>query len=433
MDTSIFFHLGSEDLAALIHGASHRVIFCAPGVHQSVAAALVNARNKLGRDAVRVILDLEDTTSRLGYGEFDAMTLLTEQGVDVRIESGLRTCVLICDQVGFTFFTPPMLVESLEERPLGINAVQLLAAQANVIAMALVPPQAAGSGSSVKSSEIPTTSKPTPQPEIGREVVTEKRLEQVKGSLEANPPQKFDIARKVNVFNAYIEYVELHLTGLQIAKHTVQLPQDLILALRDDATARRLLTTFRLVDTDSKVAKEAKLIEDRVRAVRERFMRSLGEAIGTVILRAQRESFERAVASIRLDIEKFQQRVAERLDKEIEASRKKLVEGLLPAAKKAPPKDLIAQMSAKPTAEVLRRYLDDELRRVFPTAQSLIREMKLEWISKAVTYESLNNPEFQRRVRNAFPYENWDKPFREFEAVPGSPSVQQPLFPDLVQ
>jgi len=30
----------------------------------------------------------------------------------------------------------------------------------------------------------------------------------------------------------------------------------------------------------------------------------------------------------------------------------------------------------------------------------------------------LNNPDFQKRVRDAFPYENWGKPFREFEAVP---------------
>ena len=95
-----------------------------------------------------------------------------------------------------------------------------------------------------------------------------------------------------------------------------------------------------------------------------------------------------------------------------------MVEGLLPAVKKSTPPALQAQASGKPPAEVLRRYLDDELARVFPSAQSLIGEMKLEWVPKGVTYETLSNPEFQGRVRAAFPYENWDKPFREFEAAP---------------
>ena len=44
--------------------------------------------------------------------------------------------------------------------------------------------------------------------------------------------------------------------------------------------------------------------------------------------------------------------------------------------------------------------------------------MKLETVEKGVTYATLCNPEFQERVRSAFPYENWDKPFREFDAAP---------------
>lgn len=99
------------------------------------------------------------------------------------------------------------------------------------------------------------------------------------------------------------------------------------------------------------------------------------------------------------------------------------MEGLLPAVRKSTPPALQAQVSGKPTTEVLRRYLDDELTRVFPSASSLIGEMKLELIPKGVTYEMLNNSEFQERVRAAFPYENWDKPFREFKAAPSTGST----------
>ena len=405
MNIPMFAHLSSTQVSDLLHTARDRVIYCAPGVQQSVAAAIVNARQRLGREAVRVTLDVNDSTVRMGYGEFDAVTLLTEGDVDVRLEPGLRTCVLVCDGAGFAFFTPPMLIEMQDDKHVGVNALVLMPEQVRAVVTALLPsPQ--------------TDETPAHQPELGKEALSTAHMDQVKTALDANPPQKFDLARKVNVFNAFVEFAELRLTGLHIARLTVQLPRDLVLATRDDATARRLLTTFRLVSEDSKVAKEAAQIDQKVRALRDRLTRSLGDGLGSVILRSKRQEFAKSVAGIEADIEKFREKVVEQLARELEGSRKKLVDGLLPAVKKALPEGLTSQLSGKPTADVLRRYLDDELARVFPQAATLVGEMKLEWVPKGVTYETLSNPEFHKRVREAFPYEDWDKPFSEFEAAP---------------
>jgi predicted DNA-binding protein (UPF0278 family) len=402
-----FLHLGSEQISELVHGARERVIYCAPGLQQSVAAAIINARNKIGRDAVRVILDVDDGTSRMGYGEFDAVTLLAEGDVDVRVEPGLRTCVVVCDDTGYAFFTPPMLVEVQDDEHVGANALALVPEQLSAVVNSLLPP------THVDQAD-------EPEVELGNEQLSDQRMEQVKAALDANPPQRFDLARKVNVFNAFIEFVELKLTGLHIARHTVRLPPELVLALKDDATAKRLLTTFKLVGDESKVAKEASEIDQAVRAVRELYTRSLGDGLGTVILRSKKDEFDKSLTAIRSNIGKFQNKVLERLEKELEASRKRLVDGLLPAVKKSPPETLKAQVSGKLSMDVLRRFLDDELKRVFPSAISLVGEMKLENVEKGVTYATLCNPEFQQRVRLAFPYENLDKPFREFEAAPST-------------
>lgn len=416
MHLPCFVHLSSAQLADLIHDARRHVVYSAPGLQQSLAAALVNARRKLGRDAVRVVLDVVDTTARMGYGEFDAVELLQEGNVDIRNEPGLRTCVLVCDDTGFAFFTPPMLVETQDDKHVGPNAIALLPAQTTAIAASFFP-----------TPSLPD--QPAPPPEIGRKPVSAEQMQQVKASLEANPPQRFDLARKVNVFNAFIEFVELRLTGLHIAHHTVKLPKDLVLATKDDATTKRLLTTFKLVSDQSKVAKEAGEIDRRVRSLRDKYTRSLGDGLGSVMLRSKREAFAADVEAIRAAITKFQQQVHERLEKELVDSRKKLVDGLLPAVRKSPPEALTAQLTNKPTVDVLKRYIDDELGRVFPSANSLVSDMRLDWVPKGVTYETLNNPVFQERVRAAFPYEDWDKPFREFEAAPVQ-SVQATLLFD---
>lgn len=413
MHTSDFLHLNTTLASGLIHGARVRILYCAPGLQLALAAAIVNARRRLGRQSVRVILDVSDSTARMGYGEFSAVELLREGDVDVRIEPGLRTGVLIRDDEGFAFFAPPMLVETQDDKHVGPNAMAMHPMQVQSLVASLLP-----SG---------TTGPNSPQPEVGKEPLTDSQLIRVKESLDANPPQSFDLARKVNVFNAFIEFVELKLTGLQIARHTVQLPRDLVLALRDDATAKRLMTTFKLVSGDSKVAKEAAKLDASVRELREKYTRSLGDGLGSVILRSKREALAKEVDGIRKDIDVFRDKVIERLDKELESSRRKLVDGLLPAVRNSTPPALEAQVSGKPTVAVLKRYLDDELKRVFPSAESLVSDMRLEWVPKGVTYETLSDLNFQVRVRAAFPYENWDKPFREFEAAPAE-GFTRPLF-----
>jgi hypothetical protein len=254
------------------------------------------------------------------------------------------------------------------------------------------------------------------QPLIGSVRLSSEQVKKVEAELTINPPQQFDLARVLNVFNAYVEFIELRLTGLQITRHTVKLPQDLILALRDEATTRRLRTSFNLVDANSKVGRDAESIETRVRHLRDRFVRTIGD-LGAITLRSKRAEVDTLVNSIHADIERFRDSVVERLTREIEASRDKLVAGLTPALRKKTPQDLQDQVTGKVTTEHLTKYLTRRLAEVFPKAETLVGEMKLECVRKGVTYETLANCDFQKKVRDAFPYEDWDKPFSEVTAA----------------
>ena len=198
------------------------------------------------------------------------------------------------------------------------------------------------------------------------------------------------------------------------------------IALKDDTTAKRLLTTFKLVSEESKVAKEAIAIDKQVRKLRDGFTRSLGEKLGNVMLRSNRAKLEEEIEKLQKEIVAFRAKVVERLEQEITQSRKKLVEGLWQAVKRAKPEDLSIEIGGGPvTNELAKRYVDMQLMRVFPAAQKMIGEMRLEFVVKGVTYDVLTNPEFQKKVREAFPLANLDKPFREFEAAP---AVQPSLF-----
>lgn len=405
MFESVFLHLSTKDVIALVAKAHERVLLLMPGITLEIASALINTSKKIGKHNVMIILDVDEKVARHGYGNFDAVTLLSENDIHVRVEQGLRNCVLIVDYIGYAFFSPPMLIEILDERAVGINAIKLLREQVEVISKELLL---------TDNNQQDNLSLPL----IGSQTLTKDKLDTVSAALEANPPQQFDLARKVNVFNAFVEFVELRLIGLQIKRYTVQLPKGLVLALRDDATAKRLMTSFKLVSEESRVAKDAAMIEKKVKVLRELYTKSLGDSLGSVMLRSKRPALQKKVDALSEEIKCFQIKVVERLNNEIQQSQKKLVEGLWQSVKRAKPQELEAQIDGPITNDLVKRYVDRELSKVFPSADELVSEMRLELIVKGVTYDMLTNPNFQERVRKAYEFVDFDKPFAEFEAAP---------------
>ena len=61
--------------------------------------------------------------------------------------------------------------------------------------------------------------------------------------------------------------------------------------------------------------------------------------------------------------------------------------------------------------------MEQELQRVFPKADALINEMKLEERYKDVTFETLNRDDFIDSLKQAFPLIDWDKAYKEFKAA----------------
>lgn len=54
---------------------------------------------------------------------------------------------------------------------------------------------------------------------------------------------------------------------------------------------------------------------------------------------------------------------------------------------------------------------------MFPKAESLIQEMRLDERYKDVTFETLNRKDFLESVKVAFPNVDWAKAYSEFKAA----------------
>jgi hypothetical protein len=65
---------------------------------------------------------------------------------------------------------------------------------------------------------------------------------------------KFDLARKVRVFNARFEFVEFELHGLFLARKRVPIPSDLMGLAKEPKAQKLLRSSFQLIDENSEIS-----------------------------------------------------------------------------------------------------------------------------------------------------------------------------------
>jgi hypothetical protein len=69
------------------------------------------------------------------------------------------------------------------------------------------------------------------------------------------------------------------------------------------------------------------------------------------------------------------------------------------------------------TEDDAERWLEGELFKVVPLAESLVKNMTLEVRYKDVTFETLDRKDFLESVKKVFPSIDWDKAYSEFKAA----------------
>lgn len=241
---------------------------------------------------------------------------------------------------------------------------------------------------------------------------TKAEIQAVSQDLKQNPPQKFDVARTMRVFNSLIEFVEFELSGTMLERHKASLPAELM-GMADDKTTRDLIDAqFRLIDKDSKIS--GSKLQETKQKIMDDFLTTLPK-YGQVILRTKKPEFEARIETFKKEVEQFASEVRQALAAEMEANRKRIIEVLLPSVRRSAPAEWRKQSSGPLSDDQLRRLLDRALAKEFGGAEKHIRAMRVRVVFKGVTFESLTDQEFIKVARDRL--SALDELHREFTAV----------------
>lgn len=413
--THLFRTLDSQRIADLIRSAERFVCYAGPGVQAAPAQAMAEVAGRLGGEMVTVALDFDERVMRMGFGDMEAVRILRSAGIVVRDAPGLRTALVLVDDEGYLFTPTALYLEAEPQGQQAANAMRLspeqlreALARLSPVAKAIAIDQARSEQEREHIANLPV--------EVGTQQVTEEHFTRVDQSLKEAPPVQFDLARQVRVFNAYLQYVELKLTGAAIQRHRLAIPLNILRLGGDKDLEGRLRTTFDLIEKGGKLS--SKKLEDELNKIRTNFTPSLGKDHGRVVLNSAKPHLAERLETLKANLEAHQKNVADELQSQLDESRKQIIDYYQQRVIDNPPDALLGQLwDPQPTPEDAKLWLDAELDRVFPTAETLIHKMQLDVHYKDVTFETLNRPDFLESVKAAFPRVDWDKAYAEFRAA----------------
>ena len=414
MGDTVFTSLSSLGMARVVASAQSRVCFVAPGMHDVVAEAIVERLPKLSRNNISISLDFSDVTLRMGYGTLEAVKTLRKAGLEVGASPGIRAGTLVVDDRGW-FFTPtPLYLEKEPQSNETPNAICLSPDQLAGLLPRIFPPALEEALEEYPNEEREKLHAAISS-EIGSQPVSERAYEEVVTAIKLAPPVKFDLARQVRVYQAYLQYVEMKLSGAAIQKHRVRIPPALQKLGATQDIEGRLRTTFDLIEKDSKLS--SKGLENELSEIRKNFTPSLGKKFGRLALKAALPRLKQRVEEFRKHLSAHQKLVQQKLQEKLDESRQQVIDYYLPLAIASPPDELAGQLLIEPGEDELKQWIRDKLDSVFPTADALVSKMELDVKYKDVTFETLNEGKFLKTVREAFPKVDWDKTYKDMMAA----------------
>ncbi len=411
---NLFCTLSSPRIAQLIGSAQRIVCYAGPGIQVEPAQAMVEVAARLGPEMLTVCVDFDEHVMRMGYGELEAVKQLLAAGIIVNHAQGMRQALIIVDDEGYSFTPTPLYLEAEPNNNITINALRLSSEQVkealarlSPVAKAIAIAQAVTPEEKQRISDLPV--------DVKSAKVDDAQFSDVDASLKQAPPVKFNLTRQVRVFEPYFQYVELNLIGAAIQRHRLAIPASIQKLGGSKDLEGRLKTTFDLIEKDGTLS--SKPLEDALNQIRKDLTRPLGKSYGRVVLKAAKPLLTEKLDEFRNKLLAHQATVKEGLQKHLDESRKQIVDYYKQHVIESPPDELLGQLTGEFSEEDALYWLNFQLDRVFPKAETLIQDMKLEESYKDVTFETLNRSDFLSSIQKAYPMNDWEKTFKEFIAA----------------
>lgn len=417
------FSVASDDsLVRLIRSARDRLAVIAPALTTTVAQALADRMADYPGLSLTVILDADAEVYRMGYGDAEGLKIIRDASNKAMFplmeQVGVRIGVVISDERTMVYAPVSRNVEAgskIVEKP---NAIMLDGGATEKLA--------AAAGAAEGKAEVGLTGM---EPD---------RVEAMVEDLNRNPPKPFDLTRRLTVFVAEVQFIELRVPNATLSSRKIKLPSSF--QKFEDADLRRDIESSLRIPIDLADEVEIKFKSwrgDETLRVNEAYIRRERDGIeraffhdwkgrGKVIFRKDKEQLKKELDRWVAMITAYHSAIKSKFEESKAAFRNRLVLEFLEVWQESPPDHLSRR--GFPTEDACRLDIARAADSMFDKAVTL-GTTEAKPVYKDISIEDLRDEELMAGLRKVMENAGVDRDtverlFRSGEAVAAQGSFE---------
>ena len=424
-----------EQLAAWIDGATGTIRYLGPAITERLAQKILAAEKRTG-ERNHVVIELDDEVDRSGYGQTAGVRILHDDGTTIQHRAGLRVAAITAPGIGAVWSPIAERVDPIERvsvngiwmegvelgelrrwmgRMMGNQGPELSVSQDErsdtsqlgtkktpdpvVLAQEAIEKNESSAFANQgrtedSSSEAPDQRLVPSEPRVQLRAVDEKTIKEVETHLQQHPPRDFKEEKQTEVYQGYVGFIEIHVTGASLSgTTTLAIPKELTeLGLETDL--RNRLSERMRIDLSGSVDLGARDVNRRVDAFREIFTRQMGPPLGRIYKKSDWPIMQTKWTEIEILVESANEKIKRSMHAAVENI-------ILDAAKdwaKAIDENPIVRKEVPYTVEDIHELLLAQWDR-----KQRATRMRVQLFVKDLTWATLNNPQVRKKIEDAYP------------------------------
>lgn len=401
----VFRTANDDALVALVRAAQRRLVVIAPALTEVVASAVAARIPEHSKAlSLTIILDADPAVYRMGYGDLAALTILRDASVacefNLRTQAGIRIGLVMSDDQTMIYSPVPRHIEAGSTSNNHPNAIFVTASMIDAIAEAAGAPD--------PSLGFPQPAAPS---EIGSKDLAPAELTALHEDLRANPPQAFELSRKVWMISSKVEYVELSVTNYRLGTRKVDLPAE-FQTVSDPKLRERIMgkiaTPFRslgpqdIAKTDAAgsptVSVDARYLDRRRKEIEDIFT-YLVPSKGRIILKQHKARFQTQLEVFKGLVTRYQAAMKEAVESERASFQAQMVAEFLGRWRSSPP-EFLTLLNDQPTDQQIEAAIRHRASLLFDQVVTF-KPPELGVHFKGITADDIHDKGFRKTLERA--------------------------------
>ncbi len=156
------------------------------------------------------------------------------------------------------------------------------------------------------------------EPDLTVHDLSEQDLRQAESHLREHPPREFRKEKETEVYQDYVGFIEIHVTGAGLSKATTLAIPDELTELGLETDLRNRLSERMRIDLSGTVDLGARDVNRRVDAFREIFTKQMGPPLGRVYKKSEWDMMQTKWAEIEYLVEEANRRIESFMHKAVD-------------------------------------------------------------------------------------------------------------------